>query len=188
MPKGIAFGAPSSRSATSPTVTSSGSKWASQLGWASGGLGALASGVLGGLGFGQLLTGALQKWGGGSDSKTLMPLTRFSLPNSKQLTSTIARVPPTLAVPTAASPRPSFDAAVHSAVSSTQPQVKGISQGTSSQPLAGSGSSTGTGHQVHVHVSALDTQSFMDRSNDIAKAVKSALLQSNSLNDVISEI
>jgi hypothetical protein len=42
--------------------------------------------------------------------------------------------------------------------------------------------------QVVVNVSALDTQSFLDRSGDIAEAVKRALLESHSLNDVIAEL
>lgn len=41
---------------------------------------------------------------------------------------------------------------------------------------------------IHVHVQALDSQSFVTKSNDIAKAVKSAMLNSHSLNDVVSEL
>ena len=48
---------------------------------------------------------------------------------------------------------------------------------------AGSG-----GSAVHVHVQAMDTQSFVNRSNDIARAVKTAMLNSHSLNDVVSEL
>ncbi len=42
--------------------------------------------------------------------------------------------------------------------------------------------------QVVVNVSAMDTQSFLDRSDDIARAVRRALLESHSLNDVIAEL
>jgi hypothetical protein len=41
---------------------------------------------------------------------------------------------------------------------------------------------------VNVHVQAMDTQSFVNRSNDIARAVKTAMLNSHSLNDVVSEL
>jgi hypothetical protein len=41
---------------------------------------------------------------------------------------------------------------------------------------------------INVHVQALDSQSFITRSNDIAKAVKSAMLNSHSLNNVVAEI
>jgi hypothetical protein len=51
------------------------------------------------------------------------------------------------------------------------------------------GSSTSSSSSaVHVHVQAMDSQSFMNRSNDIAKAVKTAMLNSHSLNDVVSEL
>jgi hypothetical protein len=54
----------------------------------------------------------------------------------------------------------------------------------------GGGNSGGSGSSsvVHVHVQAMDSQSFMDRSNEIANAVKSAMLNSHSLNDVVSEV
>jgi hypothetical protein len=53
---------------------------------------------------------------------------------------------------------------------------------------AGSSSASGSSNVVHVHVQAMDSQSFMDRSNEIANAVKSAMLNSHSLNDVVSEV
>jgi hypothetical protein len=42
--------------------------------------------------------------------------------------------------------------------------------------------------QVVVNVSAMDSQSFMDRSDDIARAVRSAMLHMHPLNDVVDEI
>lgn len=53
--------------------------------------------------------------------------------------------------------------------------------GSSNASAAGSPS-------IHVHVNALDSQSFMAKSNDIANAVKSAMLNSHSLNDVVAEL
>lgn len=51
------------------------------------------------------------------------------------------------------------------------------------------GSSAGSsGSAVHVHVQTMDSQSFMNRSGDIARAVKTAMLNSHSLNDVVSEL
>jgi hypothetical protein len=41
---------------------------------------------------------------------------------------------------------------------------------------------------VHVHLQSLNSSSILDHSNEIAKAVKSAILNSHSLNDVISEL
>jgi len=42
--------------------------------------------------------------------------------------------------------------------------------------------------QVTVQVSAMDARSFLDRSDDIARAVKEAMLNSHSVNDVIGEL
>ncbi len=42
--------------------------------------------------------------------------------------------------------------------------------------------------QVVVNVNAMDSQSFMDRSNDIARAVREAMIHMHPLNDVVGEI
>ncbi len=42
--------------------------------------------------------------------------------------------------------------------------------------------------QVTVQVNAMDSQSFLNRSDDIAAAVRQALLSSNSLHDAIQGI
>lgn len=42
--------------------------------------------------------------------------------------------------------------------------------------------------QITVQVQAMDSQSFLDRSNDIAAAVRKAMLETSALNDVIREI
>lgn len=42
--------------------------------------------------------------------------------------------------------------------------------------------------QITVQVQAIDSQSFLDHSNDIAMAVRQAMLQSTVLNDVIREV
>ena len=39
-----------------------------------------------------------------------------------------------------------------------------------------------------IQVNAMDSQSFLDHSDDIAMAVKQAILNSSSLNDVISNL
>jgi hypothetical protein len=62
---------------------------------------------------------------------------------------------------------------------------------------AGSGASTNvgastaggtTGPQITVNVQAMDAQSFLDRSSDIAQAVRSAMLNMSSINDVVNEL
>jgi hypothetical protein len=42
--------------------------------------------------------------------------------------------------------------------------------------------------QINVQVQAMDSRSFMDRSDDIARAVKEAMLHSHSLNDVVVDL
>lgn len=54
--------------------------------------------------------------------------------------------------------------------------------------VRGAGSEVRSVPQVVVNVSAMDSQSFMDRSDDIARAVRSAMLHMHPLNDVIDEI
>ena len=41
---------------------------------------------------------------------------------------------------------------------------------------------------VQVNIQALDSRSFLDRQDDIARAVREAMLHSNSLNDVVLEL
>jgi gamma-glutamyltranspeptidase len=56
---------------------------------------------------------------------------------------------------------------------------------TSSSPVTGSAGGSG---QITVQVQAMDSQSFLDHSDDIAQAVRQAMLQSSVLNDVIREV
>jgi hypothetical protein len=44
------------------------------------------------------------------------------------------------------------------------------------------------GAQVTVNVQAMDSRSFLDHKEDIARAVREAMLNSHSLNDVVSEL
>jgi hypothetical protein len=45
-----------------------------------------------------------------------------------------------------------------------------------------------TSQQITVNVSAMDARSFLDRSGDIALAVREAMLNLNSINDVVNEL
>ena len=42
--------------------------------------------------------------------------------------------------------------------------------------------------QITVNVQAMDARSFLDRSSDIALAVRDAMLNLNSINDVVNEL
>ena len=62
--------------------------------------------------------------------------------------------------------------------------VAPVSDGAGGQPRA----QTTQAPQVTVQVNAMDSQSFLDHSDDIANAVRTALLNSNALGDVISDL
>jgi hypothetical protein len=62
-------------------------------------------------------------------------------------------------------------------------QVVPVNYGEAGQPR---GQSANAPPQVTIQVNAMDSQSFLDHSDDIAMAVKQAILNSSSLNDVIS--
>ena len=56
-------------------------------------------------------------------------------------------------------------------------------QSAANRPAAGAAAP-----QITVSVQAMDAQSFMDRSSDIAQAVRSAMLSMNAINDMVNEI
>ncbi len=66
--------------------------------------------------------------------------------------------------------------------------------GTASPGSSGSGSGAPSGPsgagaaQITVNVQAMDSQSFLDHSNEIAQAVRAAMLNSNSINDVVNNL
>jgi len=64
-------------------------------------------------------------------------------------------------------------------------QVSPVSYGQGGQPRS---QTSAPATQVTVQVNAMDSQSFLDHSDDIAQAVKQALLNSNSLGDVIADL
>jgi len=46
----------------------------------------------------------------------------------------------------------------------------------------------GSQPQVTLHIQAMDTQSILNRSADIAQAVRQAMLQSHPINDVVADL
>jgi hypothetical protein len=62
--------------------------------------------------------------------------------------------------------------------------------GTASPGGTSSGSAAGgaAAPQITVNVQAMDSQSFLDHSNEIAQAVRAAMLNSNSINDVVNNL
>jgi hypothetical protein len=122
-------------------------------------VGSMASNILGGgLSLSPIISGLLSLFGG-NDSQTLSAPGPFKLPTPVQYNAGLTSASPGQGVPV------SFDAG-------GQPR----SQASNPAP------------QVTVTVNAMDSQSFLDHSDQIASAVRQALLSSNSLNDVISDL
>jgi len=67
------------------------------------------------------------------------------------------------------------------------PASPGLDYGQSGTPRVMSNPSQPT-PQVTVNVQAMDSRSFLDHSQDIAQAVREAILNMHSLNDVISDL
>ncbi len=65
-------------------------------------------------------------------------------------------------------------------------RANGAASSTASGPVNGSGS--GAAPQITFNVQAMDARSFMDRSGDIALAVRDAMLNLNSINDVVNDL
>lgn len=111
-----------------------------------------------GLGLSPLISGIASLFGGGDDSSEPPPLVKFELPPSQ-----------------------SVNAGVSSAVGGP---VFGVdyAQGGLPRPVT-----TSVPQQITVQVQAMDSRSFLDHSNDIALAVRQAMLESSVLNDVVRE-
>jgi hypothetical protein len=122
--------------------------------------GSIASTLTGGaLSLSPILTGIMSLFGGGGSS-TPAPLTPFYLP-------------PTISFKAANTP------------SGTGSQLSGADFGQTGDPRAMSRASS---PQITVQVQAMDSQSFMDHSQDIAQAVRDAMLNMHSINDVITNL
>jgi hypothetical protein len=68
-------------------------------------------------------------------------------------------------------------------------QIENIDYGQSGTPRSfGGGTGAGTVPGITVNVHAMDARSFLDRSSDIAAAVKDAMLNLNSINDVVNDL
>ena len=59
----------------------------------------------------------------------------------------------------------------------------GLPRAVSTQPAAAN-----TAPQITVQVQAMDSQSFLDHSDEIAQAVRQAMLNMNSINDVVTDL
>jgi len=121
-----------------------------------------------GLGLVPLIGGLVGLFGGGSDTPD--PLVKYALP-----------------------PSVSFDAAEGpGGMSTTAYDQSGFARANPAPPSAASAAPSAAGTassaQITVNVNAMDARSFMDRSGDIALAVRDAMLNLNSINDVVNDL
>ncbi len=118
--------------------------------------------LLGGLGIATgispLIHGIFSLFGGGGNDSQLPTFTSFTLPQSVNIDAGVGAVAPG--------------------------SLFAVDHGQRSAPRA---LQQVQAPQVTVQVQALDSQSILDRSNDIALAVRQAMLESSILNDVIRE-
>jgi len=128
----------------------------------SGGGGAVLdtiTGVLGGgLGLSPLITGLIGLFGGGDSSSVPPPLTPYLRPSPIHLDAGFSDA----------------GGGAPFAVDAAQGIPRAV---TNAAPA-----------QITVQVQAMDSQSFLDRSHDIAMAVRQAMLETTVLNDVLREV
>ena len=122
-------------------------------------VGSTIESVLGfGLGLSPLISGLVSLFGGGGGSSAPAPLVPYIAP-----------------LPVAAT----------AGISSSSAGAFGVDTAAGGLPRAQPSASAA---QITVQVQAMDSQSFLDHSNDIAMAVRQAMLESTTLNDVIREV
>ncbi len=124
-------------------------------------VGSTLGSVLGfGLGLSPLISGLVSLFGGGGGSTQASPLVPYVAPPSVNATA---------------------------GISSSQAGAFGVDTADGGLPRP-QPASTSSSTQITVQVQALDSQSFLDHSDDIAQAVRQAMLESTTLNDVIRAV
>ncbi|HEY4085936.1 MAG TPA: hypothetical protein VGM43_08360 [Bryobacteraceae bacterium] len=114
----------------------------------------------GGLGLlSPVVSGLLSLFGAGGSKSQAAPLPVYTAPPGIQMSDVL------------------HDASVPRAANVATPQT------TATAPQAAN-----VAPQVTIHVNAMDSQSFMDRSTDIANAVREAMLNLHPINDVVASL
>ena len=122
-------------------------------------VGGLASSFFGGaLSFAPIIGGLVKLFGGGDKAQAATVPSPFQLPASVQYEAGLTGGSATQIVP--------------------------VDYGQRGQTRA----AQSTTQAITIQVNAMDSRSFLDHSEEIASAVKQAMLNSNSLNDVISDL
>ncbi|MGA2275595.1 MAG: hypothetical protein ABSH00_18745 [Bryobacteraceae bacterium] len=144
---------------------------------------ALTTFLEGGLGIVPLVSGLMGLFGGGSSAPP--QLEKYQKPSSIDFVS--ADTPNGLAAADydqLGMPRLA-DTAVPTSTAASSAGASGSSTGGTGGSAAQSARAT---PQMTLNIQAMDAQSILDRSGDIAQAVRSAMLNMSSINDVISDL
>lgn len=145
---------------TAAVVQNTRSKTTDALSTAAGVARTAGSVLGGGLTLLPLISGIAKLFGFGSDQAEPPALTRFALPGAISLEGGLTQ--------TGSSP------------------IANVSYGQDSVPRVANPGSGIT--SISVNVQTIDSRSFLDHSDDIARAVREAMLNSHPLNDVIAEV
>jgi len=134
-----------------------------------------------GLGVMPLISGVAGLFGGGTPAPP--PLVKYAMPRSIQVTAANS------------TEGGSFQFADHGQDGTVRSynEISGGSNpasggSTSLWPAAGQNAGGGPASQVVVNIQAMDSRSFLDHSQEIAQAVRDAMLNMHALNDVVSEL
>ena len=145
--------------ANTQAVTQNSSAKGSGGGSTAGSVGSTIESVLGfGLGLSPLISGLVSLFGGGGSSQA-SPLVPYVAP---------------------------LPVNANAGISGSTSGAFGVDTADGGVPRPAPAATSST--QITVQVQALDSQSFLDHSNDIAQAVRQAMLTSTTLNDVIREV
>jgi hypothetical protein len=175
----------------SPTSSSSSSTSGSsaQTGGVEDTLSSVASTVLkSGFGLAPLVSGLFSLFDGG-DSSTPAPLVKYAMPASANFEAAESR-----SGVSGLDYDQSGAARVYRAGSTTGTTSMSTGEGASvaAAPIADSRAAATAearqAPQITVNVQAMDARSFLDRSSDIALAVRDAMLNMNAINDVVNEL
>jgi hypothetical protein len=132
-------------------------------------LGSIAGAVFGsGLGLVPLISSIAGLFGGGG-SDPAPTLTKYAAPPSLNLN--LADTP-----------------GANTGISSFPAVAYGQNGLPQAAPQSQNSTTSSSSQQISIQVNAMDSQSFMDHSYEIAQAVRSAMLNMNSINDVVSDL
>ncbi len=120
-------------------------------------------------GVGPLVTGLIKLFGGGSDDKATSPAApmRYELPSALRVDAGLMS-----------------NRSVSEISYAQNHAVRADQNAGERRELASHVSAPA----IQIQVNAMDSRSFMDHSDEIAQAVRAAMLRSHALNDVVSEV